>query len=814
MKKGWFSTARVLRLEGWEGLFAAALLFSILLTFVFPEAVLQGKVFRTPDSLAPSGLHQYVENNELEAPLWNPFIFAGMPAFASLSYHPGLYPMSALLRVIMNALSLPPLTWLLFHYVWAALGLFAFLRWRGTRPWLAWLGGALFILMPAQVAVGAYGHGSKVMTLSWIPWMLLFADRLLGRDKNPGWPSLATNTALLGASTAGLMLSAHVQVAYYGLLTLGLFGLFRLGLLLVQGHRGRAWKALAAAALALLLAAGASALLYAPVQEYGHHSIRGISQGGGADWQYATAWSLHPAEWFTFLVPSAAGFGESTYFGHMPMTNYPNYVGLLAVLAAAMLFLRGRRSRFDLFFKGLAIVTTVIAAGQYLPILYRPLYEALPYFNRFRVPVMILILQQLSVAILFARGLERVLVDQRVRADFRWALALAALVFLLLGIGAPAVLEGAARDGLAQRLSRQLAGLSPTQVSNLLADLAAQSVAWFRVESIRAALLLLLPLAVLELARRSERFPLAPALTLAALVFVLGDMLPLDHKVLHPENHWDMHRGGGLWGRELAPQDDLPPKTLGFLKETLDDQRYFALPGSPFAGNNAASQGLANLGGYHAAKMAQADSVLRAMGSGGSELLGRFSVKYLIGTQAMNLGPDFPHIRAGGDTGTTLYENKRWRSRLFTEDRVKVENPAASRGRLMEGRPAAPLHLSADPGLELSPEETPCGKVLEADYGLDRVSCSVDMARAGLLVLADMNYPGWMGRVDGQEQELLVADGFFRALALEAGQHEVAFEFRPASMETLRWIRRASFLMMILLLALGLIRREEKEALA
>ncbi len=814
MKNGGFSASRILRLEGWEGLLAAALLFAVLLALLFPEAALQGKVFRTPDSLAPSGLHQYVEENDLDPPLWNPFIFAGMPAFASLSYHPGLYPLSVLLRLLMNALSLPPLTWLLFHYLWAALGIFAFLRWRGTRPWLAWLAGAFFILMPAQVAVGAYGHGSKVMTLSWIPWMLLFADRLLGRGSSPNLRAMLRDSALLAACVAGLMLSAHVQVAYYGLLTLGLFGLSRVAMLIIQGQRGRAGKALLAAAIALLLAAGASALLYAPVQEYGQYSIRGVSQGGGADWQYATAWSLHPAEWSTFFLPSAAGFGEETYFGHMPMTNYPNYLGPLAVLAAAMLFLRGRRSRFDLFFLGLALLSTLVAAGQYFPLLYRPFYDLLPYFNRFRVPVMILILQQMSVAILFARGLDRVLDDERVRADFRWALALGALVLLLLGLGAPAVLEGAAREGLAQRLARQLAGLSPGQVSAILGDLAGKSVAWLRVESIRAALLLLLPLAAIEIARRRESFPLAPALIAASLIFVLGDMLPLDQRVLHPEKHWDAHRGGGLWGHELAPQEDLPPKTLSFLEESLQGQRFYALPGSPFASNSAAARGLSNLGGYHAAKLARADSVIRSLGSGGSELLGRFAVKYLISAQPLNLGADFPAIRAGGDPNTTLYENRRWRPRLFVEDRVTVEDPAASRARLLEGRTASPLYLSADPAMDLEPGDQPCGRIVNSTFGLDTIVCTVDMERPGLLVLADMDYPGWTARLDDESRELLVADGFFRALPLPAGSHEVSFEFRPASLQKLRLVRRVAFLLMGLLLVAGLVPWKTKEVAA
>jgi len=814
-----FDPARALRLDGWEGFLAAAILFGLLIAFVFPEAALQGKVFRTPDSLAPSGLAQYLEDEDLEAPLWNPFIFSGMPAFASLSYHPGLYPASTLLRLLIDLLHLPPLTWLLFHYLWAALGLFCFLRWRGVRPWLAWLGGAFFILLPAQVAVGAYGHGSKVMTLSWIPWMLLFADRLMGKSSaesegSPSVSSLTLDCSLLAASIAGLLLSAHVQVAYYGLLALGLFSILRLVMLFSRGLRARAIRALAAGLLALLLAAGASAILYAPVQEYSHHSIRGLSQGGGADWQYATAWSLHPSEWKTFVFPSAVGFGEETYFGRMPMTNYPNYLGPLAILAAAMLFIRPRRRRFDLFFLGLGLGATLVAGGQYLEFAYRPLYDWLPWFNRFRVPVMILILQQMAMAILLARGLQRVVEEERVRADFRLALGGGILVLLIAGIFAPTILEKTAMEGLSQRLGRQLSGLPPAQASAYLSAFAAKSVGWLRVESLRAALLLLPMLAVLELVRRGRKIALLPILAAATLVFLLGDLLPLDRRVLHPESHWDSHRGGGLWGMELAPQSDLPPKTLAFLEESLDDQRFFALPGSPFGGNRAAALGLANLGGYHAAKMALADSVIRSLGTGGAELLGRFAVKYIISPEQRNLGPDFPQIRAGGDSDSFLYENTHWRPRLFVEDRLQVEDEAASRRRLLEGKAASPLYLAEDPGFEPGAVADTCGRLIESDFGLDEVSCVVEMARPGVVVLADMDYPGWIGEIDGEERSLITADGFFRALSVEAGRHSLRFIFRPEGFRSLVWLRRGAFLVMAFLLVAGLagLIRSGKEA--
>jgi hypothetical protein len=175
-----------------------------------------------------------------------------------------------------------------------------------------------------------------------------------------------------------------------------------------------------------------SAVLYVPAHDYAQHSIRGASVSGGLDYAYATSWSLHPAEMLTFLFPYSFGFGKDLYVGFMPFTDYPNYVGFV-VLAGAVAAMAMVRSRFVWFLFFVVVVSTVVSFGRFFPVLYDPLFKYLPFFNKFRVPVMVLIVQQFALVLMFGIGLGAVL-----RADpetgKRNAVAGLAVAFLIFMI--------------------------------------------------------------------------------------------------------------------------------------------------------------------------------------------------------------------------------------------------------------------------------------------------------------------------------------------------------------------------------------------
>ncbi len=116
-----------------------------------------------------------------------------------------------------------------------------------------------------------------------------------------------------------------------------------------------------------------------------------------------------------------------------------------------------------------------------------------------------------------------------------------------------------------------------------------------------------------------------------------------------------------------------------------------------------------------------------------------------------------------------------------------------------------------DPGREVILAE---GEALAAEgeratveivaYEPERVQLEARLDAPGYLVLTDAYYPGWTAEVDGQPAPIRRADLYFRAVALEAGEHQVTFRYRPASVRLGLGVGLAAWLVWGLALAVAL----------
>jgi hypothetical protein len=103
-------------------------------------------------------------------------------------------------------------------------------------------------------------------------------------------------------------------------------------------------------------------------------------------------------------------------------------------------------------------------------------------------------------------------------------------------------------------------------------------------------------------------------------------------------------------------------------------------------------------------------------------------------------------------------------------------------------RPFNPLEVAlVDPQVASTlPLHQPWGKagVVGAQrFSADHWEFAVDATRPALLVISQMDYPGWQARVDGKSVPVLRANYAFQAIAVPSGRSTVDLRFRPRSLQ-------------------------------
>jgi hypothetical protein len=144
----------------------ASLVFLFVVCVVFRALVFGGQTFVSPDATAPLG---FVRMGELSLkagiyPLWNPYVFTGMPSFASGAYNPLIYPPDWPVAVVQKLLPLPDMSWMLLYYFLAGLGTYVLARYWGASRMGAIVAGVAFMATPNLVANGRTATAARWST--------------------------------------------------------------------------------------------------------------------------------------------------------------------------------------------------------------------------------------------------------------------------------------------------------------------------------------------------------------------------------------------------------------------------------------------------------------------------------------------------------------------------------------------------------------------------------------------------------------------------------------------------------------------------
>ncbi len=788
--------------------FAPLLILFLLLVIFYNEVIFGGKTFITPDTLTSSSVQPFVRDalDRGIYPQWNPYIFSGMPSFASLQSAPYIDLLGNVIQGVLwlwdLLFPLPDFLRLLINYF--LFGFFMYLlifKKTASRP-IALFAALALVFQPQVVAFAAFGHNTKLTTIALLPAIFFLLDELLQKRQ-------LHHFALLALAVGLQLLRAHTQMAYYTFMMIGLYFLFYL-VETIRKKEGAAnvGKSLALGVAALAVGAAMSAWLYLPVQEYSHYSIRG--GGTGLDYGYATNWSFSPLEVITFFVPSFVGFGGETYWGTMPFTDFPFYMGIVTLLLAGLALVI-KRDRYVIFFSILAGLSLLVSFGKNFPLLYDPLFKLLPFFNKFRVPSMILILTAFSAVSLAALGLHALIHsrDQHSKFDIRYSMfirryvyifiAAAGVITLLLIFGKNIYLDWIAGSqkplsAAAREVAHESAALDAVKML-LLLGAGGFLILQFLKNKIKAATfaVAMIALAVLDLwlidfkinnphpqSDRSAYFAETPAVAFlksqaqqSAEPFRIFPAFDLDPQTqsLKSENWYQYHLIQSIRGYHAAKLKIYQE----FIEETgFDVRNRYGFP--PLLEKYLQIELHSDRPGIRAVPPEQIPPQRLQADNAVMDLL---NVKYLISHYPV---PD-PRYKVAMEGRPSVLENTGVPGRAFFVDAVKVlAGKEAFFSYLKSGQfdPAKEATLEEPPPFAIEP--APENSVKITSYDIHEIHLQAYAAKPALLVLSEIYYPaGWKAFVDGKETKIYKTNYILRSIFLEPGDHQIKFVYESSA---------------------------------
>ena len=807
------------------------LVFAIISFAYFLVPITQGKILFQHDASAGVGSAQEFteyQNRTGETTRWTNSIFGGMPTY---QMSPS-YQSTDGLSQVMNAyhLWLPDNVWFLFAYL---LGFYILLRAFDFRQTLAALGSIMWAFSSYFLIIIAAGHLWKVMALSYLPPMiagivLAYRGRYL---------SGFIVTALF---TAFEIKANHVQMTYYYLFII----LFMVIAYLVKAVREKQLAGfmkstgVVAAAAVIGIAINLSSLYH--TWQYQKESMRGKSElvkkdaanqtSSGLDRDYITQWSYGIDETLTLLVPDAKGGATvplsknatamakadpqiqsmipqlydaiPQYFGTQPGTSGPVYVGafVLFLFILGLFIVRGSMKWALL---AATILSVLLAWGHNFMGFTNFFLDYIPMYAKFRTVASILVIAEFTIPLLAALALKKMVDEPEVltkQMKFVYiSLALTAGVALLIALF-PGMMEPFISDQERQMIT-SIQGMDGNTANTILANIAAMREAMVSADAWRSVIVILIGFALLFLYKMKKLR--ADYMVICMAVLCLVDMWQVDKRYLNDEM--------------FVPKSerDMPHQAtstdLAIMKDKSLDYRVLNLASNTF-NENETSFFHKSIGGYHPAKLRRYQEMIDAYIAPEMQAAMQAIAAKNGNMQEVDGAKVFPVLNMlntkyfilplqGG--ATMPLQNIYAQGNGWFVDKINYVADAnaeyAGVGKIdVRHEAVADKKFESVLGKAQSNDSTAIVKLIK--YEPNNLQYTIDSKKGGVVVFAEIYYPGWTATIDGQPAELGRVNYILRALNVKAGKHTVVLDFHPTSISTTETI--AYIAIVILLLAI------------
>jgi hypothetical protein len=789
----------------------AVIIFTVI-SFVYFYPVLEGKVLKANDStvskINSKEIQDFRDKNGRE-PLWTNSIFSGMPAYLISTEYPG-----NLMKYVDKKLRIfkMPVSVLFLSMV----GFYILLLMFDVSPWLAIAGAIGYGLSSFFFQILGAGHNTQAIALSYMPPLIGGIYYAYRKDAIKG--------AIFTAFILALEIQAnHPQITYYAMIILLIFIITEF----IEAIRNKVLiqfiRTSAILIVPFVIAVGINFASLYTTYEYGKFSIRGKSDlktenksvTNGLDRDYITYWSYGVDETFNMLIPNYKGGSSkpfdrnsetfkvlrqnqnqdainqlSRYWGTQPGTDGPHYVGAIIffLFVLGLILVKGQIKWWLL---AATLVSVMLAWGKNFMPFTNLFIDFFPGYNKFRAVTMTLVIAELCIPLLGFLTLRDVFDGSLTKKEIIKGLQIAGGItggFILLAL----VFPGIAGSFLAQHEVQYPEWLQSALITDRKGLL--------RSDAFRSLVFILLSAGVI-FAFISEKLRKEYAIAIITLL-VLVDLWTVDIRYLNADR----------FERAAPAQKSFSPTAAdAFILKDPTNYRVLNFQ-NPFNDNSPTSYFHKSIGGYHGAKMIRYKELidsclypeLSAFSAAGQKaksveelqaalvetptpVLNMLNTKYLIYDPA----------------SMPLINTKALGNAWFVEKPVVAKDANEEISLINTLDPSKQATIDKSFGEQVSKASYPVAegdKIELKSYQPDEIIYSSHAGEEKLAVFSEIYYPkGWKCFIDGKESKYFRTDWVLRGMVVPAGDHEIKFQFRPASYYTGNKISLASSILLILL---------------
>ncbi len=799
------------------------ILIIIILFLIFLNPLFFGnKTFQSGDIISSEAMKPYVENHTGGYTLWNPLIFCGMPAYAigvGFKWFNLIYVVFTSIRSVFA--SLFSVGYAMWTFYLILLGITSFLLMKYlTKNTMVSLFTALATSFSTGIIVFLYiGHVTKLTSLCMFPLIFLMLLRLKDKIR-------LLDFLILIITLQIFVMGFHAQIIFYTLFAVAIYFIYyffrslaikdsqlRTGILKSAG------VFIAAVVIALLIQLDSITQIY----EYTPYSTRGTEsildkvkgkqeENSSGYYKYHTDWSFSPGEVLTFVVPSYYGFGNSTYdgpltrnqpvevntyFGQMPFVDVAMYMGVVIFFLGLFAVFTRWKDPFIRFLTILAGISLLISFGKNFPIIFDLFFNYLPYFNKFRVPSMILVLDQVSFPILAGLGLMRI-ISLREEKNVKLNNIIRNIAFVFTGIFILSLLlSGAVSGWFAGRVNDYATSIAASnqRLSQQFQALSGYTASMFSTDLILAFLFLSITTwaAYLYINNKFSK----DVFVIVVIVISVIDLWRIDargeHYVDNPSNENLFAEPDYI--KVIKEQKDKNPFRILNIKQ---DRSIGSINNNE---NFNAHFLIEDFYGYSAIKPRAFQDMMDVVGPVNETEWRMFNVKYIVmGQQASP--SQFPNFSLVANTGQSyVYKNNNALPRAYFVNQVEKESGIeflrAIKDNSFDPKQVAYLEnqqLKVDPI-----DSTVYANV--TNYSDENIGLDVKASGNNFLFLGDTYVKGWKAYIDGSITKVYEANHGYMGIVVPKGEHKVEFKYAPVSF----YISKNIALVLSSLVLLGLV---------